>query len=209
MNSTRIHSAFKDFTPNLYQTVSQAVSENRAAVALFVRDTGSDTELLLIERARHEDDPWSGHIALPGGRMEKDDPSPRHAAERETKEEIGLDAINAEYLGQLNDRNGRSAGKPVDLIISCFVYQLQEPVELQLNYEVQSALWVPASRLLDPAHTFEYTRHDIPDRAFSGIRLSENEHHVLWGLTHRFLSNFFEILETPLPQWEDVARQAK
>ncbi|MDH3695586.1 MAG: CoA pyrophosphatase, partial [Gammaproteobacteria bacterium] len=135
--------------------------------------------------------------------------SPRHAAERETMEEIGLDMSQTKHLGQLNDKNGRSAGKPVGLIISCFVYQLQHAVDLQLNYEVQSALWIPFSRLLDPGHTFEYKRADIPERSFSGIRLSDNEQHVLWGLTHRFLTDFFDILQTPLPQVASGPRQIR
>jgi len=205
MNSTRIYNALKDYVPEIHADDGSG----RAAVALVVRETQQDTELLLIERARHENDPWSGHIALPGGRMEKSDASPRHTAERETTEEIGLDMSHTKLLGQLNDRNGRSAGKPVGLIISCFVYHLQQSVNLQLNYEVQSALWVPASRLLDPDHTFEYQRPDIPERTFSGIRLGDNEQHILWGLTHRFLANFFDILQTPLPQAASGARQIR
>ena len=41
----------------------------RAAVALVLRpgDAG-ELELLLIKRADYEGDPWSGHVALPGGR---------------------------------------------------------------------------------------------------------------------------------------------
>ena len=41
----------------------------RAAVALILRDPGdASLEFLLIKRADYEGDPWSGHVALPGGR---------------------------------------------------------------------------------------------------------------------------------------------
>src|SRR5262245_39852984 len=41
-----------------------------AAVVAMVRPGRGGAELLLIERAEHPDDPWSGHMALPGGRYE-------------------------------------------------------------------------------------------------------------------------------------------
>ncbi|HEY9478577.1 MAG TPA: hypothetical protein VIP79_00745, partial [Gemmatimonadaceae bacterium] len=43
----------------------------RAAVALILRvGEANEPELLMIKRAVYEGDPWSGHIALPGGRRE-------------------------------------------------------------------------------------------------------------------------------------------
>ena len=45
-----------------------------AAIALILR-LGSlgEPELLMIKRAEHAGDPWSGHIACPGGRAEPGD----------------------------------------------------------------------------------------------------------------------------------------
>src|SRR5688572_28899501 len=63
-----------------------------AAVAAVLHEPGEGhPELLFIERAEHPLDPWSGHMAFPGGRVDPGDPGPRHAAERETLEEVGLD----------------------------------------------------------------------------------------------------------------------
>ena len=54
---------------------------SHAAVAAIIREAGSATELLFIERASHNDDPWSGHIAFPGGKVDPEDRGPRDAAE--------------------------------------------------------------------------------------------------------------------------------
>ena len=65
-----------------------AVGRMEAAVALVIR-AGTDLDVLLIKRAEHEHDPWSGHMALPGGRWEPGDLGLQHTATRETLEETG------------------------------------------------------------------------------------------------------------------------
>jgi hypothetical protein len=46
-------------------------NERYAAVAaVFRAGVDEHPELLMIKRAEHERDPWSGHVALPGGRMD-------------------------------------------------------------------------------------------------------------------------------------------
>src|ERR1700686_2126912 len=41
-----------------------------AVVAVLRRREPVGLELLMIKRAEHDRDPWSGHVALPGGREE-------------------------------------------------------------------------------------------------------------------------------------------
>ena len=41
-----------------------------AAVAAVLRVVDGAPELLFIKRADHDGDPWSGHMAFPGGRYE-------------------------------------------------------------------------------------------------------------------------------------------
>lgn len=167
----------------------------RAAVAMVLRAVARDPEVLLIERARHPLDPWSGHMAFPGGRVDPGDPHPRAAAERETAEEVGLSLAGAELLGRLDDIEGRHAGRTLPLVISAFVYHAPGmPAELVLNHEVESALWFPLRRLVDPEHHVEYP---TPQGGYPGILVGEPGRHVVWGLTYRFLELFFDSLGHP------------
>jgi 8-oxo-dGTP pyrophosphatase MutT (NUDIX family) len=168
----------------------------RAAVAVVLRADTGEPEVLLIERARHPLDPWSGHMAFPGGRVDPGDPHPRAAAERETVEEVGLSLSGAELLGQLDDIEGRHAGRTLRLVISAFVYHVPEtPGELVLNHEVETALWFPLRRLVDPAHHVEYP---TPQGGYPGILVGEPDRHVVWGLTYRFLELLLDSLGSPL-----------
>jgi len=66
-------------------------SEDRvhAAVSLILR-SGPELEVLLIRRAEAEGDPWSGQMALPGGRREPQDDDLLATAVRESWEETGV-----------------------------------------------------------------------------------------------------------------------
>jgi NUDIX domain len=154
----------------------------RAAVAVVLRDAPGGPELLLIERARHPEDPWSGHMAFPGGRVDPGDPHAQAAAERETL---------------IDDIEGRHAGRPLSLVISAHVYHCHAPGALTPNHEVESVHWVPLARLVDPAYHVEYA---TPYGGYPGILVGEPERHVVWGLTYRFLEIFLAVLDRPLPE---------
>ena len=57
-----------------------------AAVAMILEEQPDGPSVLFIERSANENDHWSGQICFPGGRTERRDASPRHTAERETRE---------------------------------------------------------------------------------------------------------------------------
>ena len=177
-------------------------AEMRAAVAVVLRPgADGEAEVLLIERALKEGDPWSGHMAFPGGRQDPTDPAPRGTAERETLEEVGLDLAGAELLGRLDDLEGRQAGRAVGLVISAFVYHVPEPPPLVVcSEEVQSAFWVPLPQLRDPARQVAYHfRHELGPLDMPGIRVGDADPHVVWGLTYRFVEIFLALLGRPLP----------
>ncbi len=166
---------------------------SRAAVALVLRDGGSDgPELLFIRRAEHEKDPWSGHIGFPGGRSEPHDEDAAATAVRETLEETGLDLLrDAEPLGPLDEVAALARGRPVDLVIAPFVFRLRRRLDGAPSHEVVSLHWLPLERLLDPTtrSTLPYQHEDtvleLPCLRIDGL--------VIWGLTHRM----FESLRGP------------
>jgi 8-oxo-dGTP pyrophosphatase MutT (NUDIX family) len=190
--------------------VSEVASEGKrqAAVAMVLRAASEGPEVLFIERARHESDPWSGHMAFPGGRVDPGDPDPRAAAERETFEEVGLEIHGARYLGRLPDLTGRGAAREQGLVISGHVYFLEQDGPLRIDAsEVQQAFWFP---LVDLHVADRHVPHSYPGATmeFPGILVGEPGRHVVWGLTYRFLEEFFSIVGRPLPNRWSFDRDA-
>jgi ADP-ribose pyrophosphatase YjhB (NUDIX family) len=171
-------------------------SPRRASVALVLREgAGRASEILFIERAEKEGDPWSGHMAFPGGRLDPTDESPEQAAMRETFEEVGLSLVGAERLGRLDDLEGRHAGRPPGMLISAFVYHLPAPGELvPQTSEVREAFWVPLHQLAVPERRVQRAFRGTGSFEFPGIVVGEPDRHVVWGLTYRFLEVFFQAL---------------
>jgi len=176
-----------------------AHDKRHAAVALVLHDSPAGLELLFIERAQRAGDPWSGQMAFPGGRVERLDPNPRFAAERETLEEVGVTLSAAEELGRLDDVEGRHAGRPVELVISAFVYCVSQQTPLVPSVEVRETFWVPLERLLEPGRHVDYAYPLAPGALYPGIVVGDPERHVVWGLTFRFLQTFFARLGRTIP----------
>ena len=182
--------------------------EPHASVALVLREGASrSAEILFIERAEKEGDPWSGHMAFPGGRVDLPGESPEQAAVRETLEEVGLSLGGAERLGRLDDLQGRHAGRTPGMVISAFVYHLVAPGELvKQASEVREAFWVPVRHLIEPDRQVRRAFQGTGSFEFPGIVVGEPDRHVVWGLTYRFLEVFFRALGRPFPdQWGELA----
>lgn len=158
----------------------------RAAVAVTLRPTADDqVELLMIRRAEREGDPWSGQIALPGGRWSPNDESLLHTALRETWEETGIDlAVQGLVLGTLDELHPRTPLLP-PIVITPVVVVLAAPAPLVLSDEVADAFWVPLQTLRAPESTRESQVHarGATFRVPSFV-LGER---VVWGLTERIL----------------------
>ncbi|MEO5509800.1 MAG: CoA pyrophosphatase [Longimicrobiales bacterium] len=171
--------------------VPRGIDDREAAVALVLR-AGDELELLMIKRAEREDDPWSGHMALPGGRRSADDADLLQTALRETKEELGLDIASDDVLGALDDVHPRSTRLPSIVVASYVVIASPDAGINPDPREVATALWVPLSALRDPAAVSELVL-ELGDfsRTFPSIVYGE---YTIWGLTHRILTQFLEIV---------------
>ena len=180
--------------------------QNRAAVAVCLREGPQSAEVLLIERAVHEADPWSGHMAFPGGRMEAGDASTRITAARETYEEVGLELSGAEYLGHVDELEGNRRFTP-RLIVSAHAFHVREPQDFALDpKEVQTAFWFPLRELHAAHRRVEHRIPELPEVRFPGIEVGEPGRHVVWGLTFRFLERMLHVLEHPFPgRWGNLS----
>lgn len=170
----------------------------QAAVALVLRPataTGG-AELLLIRRAERADDPWSGHMALPGGRRDPGDRSLIHTACRETLEEVGLELDHeGDLLGTLTPVPATARGRTLPMTVTPHVFHWARTTELRVNHEVAEFLWVSLDALrsgvLDTQ--VEY-RLRGPGAPLLKLPAWSVEGRVVWGLTHRMISNFFDLL---------------
>lgn len=157
----------------------------QAAVAIILRPGESLPEILFIERAHRQGDPWSGHLGLPGGRIECGDVDARHAAERETLEEVGLDLTGDHHIQRLGDLTIPSP--PVR--VASFVYSIARTATLRLDpEEVAEAYWIPITALQDPARrTHSAILVGGRVRRYPAIRLLGEGRPLLWGITYRLI----------------------
>ena len=163
-----------------------------AAVAAVLRRGRLDTELLLIRRAERDGDPWSGHMALPGGHRHADDPDLLATAIRETQEEVGIDLGQHVLLGALDEHAATARGQFMGMVIAPYVFGLRHDVELAPNHEVAELVWAPLGRMArGETDVVKELRRDGELVRFQGFGVGE---HVVWGLTHRVLSSFFRSL---------------
>jgi 8-oxo-dGTP pyrophosphatase MutT (NUDIX family) len=171
--------------------VADAPDARPAAVALVLLEGPQGLELILIKRAERGDDPWSGQIALPGGRYEVGDRDLEATAVRETSEETGVDLSGAERLGALDDLYPRTSLLP-PVVVRPFVFALTCRAALVPSDEVQRAFWLPLGRLSDPGVRREITvkvrggTHTLP------AYLVDDD--LIWGMTERILTPFVDLV---------------
>ena len=150
-----------------------------AATALVLSENAEGPALLMIERARSIGDPWSGDMALPGGRRDPGETLLRTAV-RETCEEVRVPL--GEPVTRLPDTRSRRSGSA----IATFAFVIAGcPEPVPEPREVASALWMPLRVLVDPAARTQRRVAGLwPFPAWSYDR------HVVWGLTYQTLTGF-------------------
>jgi 8-oxo-dGTP pyrophosphatase MutT (NUDIX family) len=137
----------------------------------------SGDAVLLLRRATHPLDPWSGHISLPGGRYEEGDRSLLATAIRETHEEVGVD-VTGDVLGTLGEFAGRGVGVRA-IRIAAFVAALAARPALVLSGEVAEAHWVPLADLVETTARVSEMQTPVPAYVVDGL--------VVWGITFGIL----------------------
>ncbi len=159
-------------------------ADAHAVVAILLRNRG-DPEVLVMERAKRDSDPWSGHWSFPGGRRNPGEPL-IDAVRRETDEEVGLSLADAEILGCLQ---ARPPANRIEMLVVPFVFAWDGQDRPRLGPEVASIAWIPLRELPGTRATMTITirERERPMPAF--VR----HPWAIWGFTYRLLEDLLTL----------------
>jgi 8-oxo-dGTP pyrophosphatase MutT (NUDIX family) len=163
-----------------------------AAVMMILKETEEEFSMLFIKRPEAEWDPFSGHMAFPGGKMSEGDKSKLETAIRETQEEIGVDlGVHGRILGELDDvnpNNPRARGYIVTPYLSFLTVEV--PLELDRS-EVEEAVWVPMEHLRD-VRNFKVRMRERDGKLIEDYTYNYGPY-LIWGMTGRIVHSFLSI----------------
>jgi 8-oxo-dGTP diphosphatase len=181
-NLQKLHQALKPVTGN---------EEADAAVALLLRPANEELRILVVKRVENLNDPWSGQMALPGGRREPQDKDLKRTVIRETLEETGINLLErSRFLGELEVY--RSAVRPGMRIIPFVVLLENEPTVRLNGKELEHFIWVTPKHLMENRGNAKFSYGVLPV-----YRIGDN---VIWGMTYFILTRFMQLLQDTLPQ---------
>ncbi len=163
-------------------------------VPLVMRADG--LHVLLTRRTDHLRD-HAGQISFPGGRAEPDDFDAVATALRETEEEVGLDRIHIEIVGELPQYTTVTS-----YVVTPVVALVQPEFQLVLDeFEVAEAFEVPLRFLMTPAN---HQRHSLEllgqQRQFLSMPWEGRDaeglprEYFIWGATAAMLRNLYRFL---------------
>jgi 8-oxo-dGTP pyrophosphatase MutT (NUDIX family) len=165
----------------------------RSAVAMILQVRAGQLHILMIRRAEREGDPWSGHMAFPGGRMDRSDAHGYAVAVRETAEEIGLSlGEEDECIGRLSDLFARPRRGMFGMTVSPFVFRLDREVAFSPNHEVAEVVWVPLEFLSEPDNRQEMVMDIRGLKMVVPCYLYEGR--CIWGLSLMMLDELLDLI---------------
>jgi len=142
--------------------------------------------ILAIQKADTEGYPWRNQVALPGGHVDKKDPSSADAAYRELEEELEITCNQVEFIGSMGHFQTINY-KDIEVFIG--LWNGEGPVRFDTN-EIARVLEIPLKEIVKthitaglhsrrpPTDELEYPLTDV----------------VIWGVTARILHQFMELL---------------
>ena len=197
---------FEVLRPALERNTAVAADTNvlRASVCVLVAGTDQTPVICLIRRATWANDPWSEHIALPGGSRAGTE-TPIETVRREVREEVGVSIADTEELTVLPQLWIRLAGRERTLLLDSFVYHVTGPVpSLGCGSELHSAFWVPITHLWNPANLDHLALGDQGDTlVYPAVRLPQG---TVFGITLRVLTLLSDRLGVPLHYLEEIPK---
>lgn len=169
--------------------VLRSVSDEQganAAVALLLKLENAELNILLVKRVENLADPWSGQVALPGGKRDASDLNLKQTVTRETLEETNIDLLSdCRFLGVLTALRSKPR---INLLILPFVVLLEREPSIRLSErELEDFVWIPLRDVVQGKGSVEFDFGEVP--AFIVGRS------VIWGLTFRVLEEFISTFE--------------
>ena len=158
-----------------------------AAVALLLKTADKDLKVLFVKRAENPADPWSGQMALPGGKRDATDQSLKQTVVREALEETNINLLDrCRFLGVMETLT--STTRP-EMNILPFIVLLEHEPSIKLNEELERFVWISPEELVRHRGTVKFSFGEFPAYIVGNI--------VIWGLTYRILEIFVHTLEYP------------
>ncbi len=167
--------------PKILRPISDEQGAN-AAVALLLKPKCGDLEVLLVMRVENPSDPWSGQMALPGGKRDSADVNLLQTVVRETLEETGIKLDRCRFLGAMTAL--RSEPRPSIKVLP-FVVLLETEPQIRLNKkELESFIWIPYEEIVRSKGAAEFSFGKVPAYLL--------ECGTVWGVTYRILYRFVQ-----------------
>jgi 8-oxo-dGTP pyrophosphatase MutT (NUDIX family) len=167
------------------------LTESAVLIPIFCKD--GEYHILFTQRTDQVPH-HKGQISFPGGARSKSDATLQDTALRESREEIGLEANDAEIVGELDDTPTTTSGYN----ISPFVAFIPHPYKFVLSpYEIKEVFSVPISALLHKANR-EKGHYIFGGQVYVGYTY-EYEGRVIWGATAKIVQQLLEI-------WQSICR---
>ncbi|MEM3064513.1 MAG: CoA pyrophosphatase [Candidatus Nitrosotenuis sp.] len=130
----------------------------------------------------------AGEISFPGGKLAEEDSDLLDTAIRETREEISLEILRNQVVGQLKPVTTRNSG----FTIIPFLTIVDDVSELRPNYdEVDEILHMPLVPLLKGLRPDDDPNH----RALFEAYITTFENQIVWGASARILKQLHDIFK--------------
>lgn len=171
--------------PGLLRSDS-ATNLPKAAVGVVLAPDQNEGELttLLVKRKKSAGDPWSGHMAFPGGRL-KSGESLFQTVEREVLEETGIDVHHYEFLGGLDELPTGN----FSIMVSPFVFFAQQQVNAVIELrEIEDFVWIPMSFFSDKRNAKEM-QVEVSGILREVLSFPCRNSYVVWGMTLRVIDD--------------------
>lgn len=158
-----------------------------AAVALLLNSVHTHITVLFVKRVNNPADPWSGQMALPGGKQELDDQNLKDTVIRETAEETGINLEECQFLGVLEAVT--SAPRPDMKILPFVILCEHEPIITLNEKELEGFFWISLNDLIYNRGTIDFGFGEFPAYIVGDT--------IIWGLTYRIMERFFRTIGFP------------